>query len=62
MTAYTEEENAYVQQLERRIESFEKMNGKQWQELGDQDKVIDRLTKKIARLQDLVVRLADRVT
>ena len=52
----------YENELLSRIATFEEMNGKQWQELGDQDKVIDELTRKIVRLQDLVIRLADRVT
>lgn len=52
-----DDELTYIQQLESRIDAFEEMNGKQWQELGDQDKVIDKLTAEVAASRAMTLAL-----
>ena len=56
---YADDELTYVQQLESRIKAFEKMDAQSWKELGEQDKTIDALTARIAKLQRTVMDLVD---
>ena len=54
--AYT----TYVQQLESKLAAFEKMDENSWRQLGEQDKVIDRLTAEVAKLQAMALLMIER--